>query len=108
VLWRQQQGPREWHGAVSGEGEVGVRGRFCIRGWWAWNRLPRAAGTALNCPRSRSIWTAVSDILSDFWVILCGSRVGCDDLHGSLPAQDILWLCDSVFFVATQDDSAFL
>ena len=31
-----------WHGAVSGEEQVGVRERVCTREWWAWNRLPRA------------------------------------------------------------------
>jgi len=42
-LWRRQ-GPREWHGAVSGEGQLGVRDRVCTRGRWALNRLPRAVG----------------------------------------------------------------
>jgi len=37
----QRQGPREQCGAVSGEGNLGVRERFCTRGWQAWNRLPR-------------------------------------------------------------------
>ena len=43
---RQRQGPRERHGAVSGEGPLGVRERYCTRGWWARNSLPRAVGTA--------------------------------------------------------------
>ena len=38
----QRQGPRERHGAVSGEGQMGVRDRGCTRGRWAWNGLPRA------------------------------------------------------------------
>ena len=46
ALWCQQQGPREQHGAVSGEGQLGVRDRGCNRGRWAWNGLPRAVGTA--------------------------------------------------------------
>ena len=43
-VW-QRQGPRGRHGAVSGEGQLRVRERVCTRGWWAWNGLPRAAGT---------------------------------------------------------------
>ena len=39
-------GPEERHGAVSGEGQLGVRDRVCSRGRWAWNRMPRAVGTA--------------------------------------------------------------
>ena len=42
----QRQGLREWHGAVSGEGQLRVRDRVCTRGWWIWNGLPRAEGTA--------------------------------------------------------------
>ena len=40
------QGLWERHGAVSGEGQLGVRDRVCTRGRWAWNGLPRAVGTA--------------------------------------------------------------
>ena len=35
------RGNRERHGAVSGEGQLGVRDRVCTRGRWAWNGLPR-------------------------------------------------------------------
>mgnify|MGYP001858632796 CR=1 FL=1 len=41
----QRQGlrePREEYGAVSGEGQLGVRDRVCTRGQWAWNTLPMA------------------------------------------------------------------
>jgi len=38
--------PPEWHGAASGEGQLGFRDRVCTRGRWAWNGLPRAVGTA--------------------------------------------------------------
>ena len=31
---------------LSGEGQLGVRERGCTTGWWAWNGLPRAVGTA--------------------------------------------------------------
>ena len=51
-----------------------VRKRLYSTGWWAWNWLPRAVIVALNCQSSRSIWTTLSDILSDFWVVLYGSR----------------------------------
>lgn len=37
--WTQQS---ERHGAVPGEGHVGVRDRACTRGRWTWNGLPRA------------------------------------------------------------------
>jgi len=35
--------------AIAGEGQLqGVRERICTRGWWAWNSLPRAVGTATS------------------------------------------------------------
>ena len=39
-----------------------IRTRLFPTGRWAWNRLPRAVGTALICWSSGSIWTAFSDI----------------------------------------------
>jgi len=51
----------------------GVRERFCIRGQWAWNRLPRAVSMALGCQSSRSIWATCSDAGFGFWVVLCGA-----------------------------------
>jgi len=39
---------REQHGTVPGEGQLGIRDRFCPRGWWPWNRLPREVGMALS------------------------------------------------------------
>ena len=83
---RQRQGPRERHGAVSGEGQLGVRDRGCTRGWWAWNGLPRA----VSCESSRSVWTLLSNIGPGFGVVLCGAGVGLSDTCGSLPAEDIL------------------
>ena len=41
-----QSSGEERYGAVSGEGQAGVRKRFFTRGRWAWNKLPRAVGTA--------------------------------------------------------------
>ena len=67
-LW-QRQGPREQHGAVSGEGQLGVRDRSCLL--QAWNSLPRALSTKLSCQCSRSVWTALSDIRFEFWDISC-------------------------------------
>ena len=36
-------------GLRQGRVRLGIRDRFCIREWWAWNRLPRAAVMALSC-----------------------------------------------------------
>ena len=48
-LWylQQRQGPRERHGAVSGDGQPGVRDRVCTRERWAWNSLTRQWGHPL-------------------------------------------------------------
>ena len=35
LLSGDSDGLREWHSAVSEEGQVGVRERFCTRGWWS-------------------------------------------------------------------------
>jgi len=56
------------------EGQVGVRGRFCIRGQWAWNRPPMAVNMALSCQSSRNLLTILSDVGFGFWVVLCGAR----------------------------------
>ena len=42
------KGPRERHGAVSGEAQLGVRDRVCTRGRWAWKGQPRAVDMALS------------------------------------------------------------
>ena len=57
-LW-QRQGPRERHGAVPREGQLGVGDRVCTRGPWAWNGLPRAVLMALSCWSSHSVWTTL-------------------------------------------------
>jgi len=62
---------------VSGEGQVGVRERFCPRGQWAWNGLPRAAGTAPSCQCSRGLDSAIR-YTGRFWV-------GFSDACGSFP-----------------------
>lgn len=51
----------------------GVRERFCIRGQWAWNWLPRTVGTALSCWSRWSTWTMLSGVGFEFSVVLCGS-----------------------------------
>jgi len=63
-------------------------------GWWAWNRLPRAVGKALSCQSSRNTFTVLSDIWSDFSVVLSGARrilVGTFQLR---------MFCDSVFVLS--------
>ena len=42
-----------------GRGRLGVRRRFFTRGWWAWNRLPRAVGTAPGLEFKECLDTAV-------------------------------------------------
>ena len=68
---------RTWRngmGLCQGRVMLGVRKRFWTRGWQAHNRLPRAVGTALSCWSSRSIWTALSDIGFECWMVLYGAR----------------------------------
>ena len=75
-LW-QRQGPRERHGAASGEGQLG----------WGKGSAPEDSGHGTACPgqwtqhqawrRSGSIWTTLSDTRFEFWEVLC---VGQDSL----------------------------
>lgn len=39
-----------------------------------WNKLPRAMGTAPSCQSSKSVWTPLSDIEFEVWVVLCRAR----------------------------------
>ena len=57
------QGQREQHGAVLRRARLSIRERFFTRGRWAWNRLPRAVGTALSCWSSRGIEACFSQKL---------------------------------------------
>ena len=88
-------GPRGQHGAVSGEGQLGVRDRVCTRGWWAWNGLPRAVGMAPGFSSLRSIWITPSEIWFGFCV---QARIRFDDSCGSLPTQDILRFYEMSYF----------
>lgn len=39
-----------------------------------WNRLPMVVVKAPICLSSRNIWTTLSNIWPDVWVVLCGAR----------------------------------
>lgn len=68
-------GLREWHGPVrGGEDQVEVKNLFFTKGWLSWHRLPRATGLTSNCWRSRTVWTTLSNLGSDFWVIPCRAK----------------------------------
>ena len=54
-----------------------------------WDRLPRDVLMALSCRSSRSVWTVLSGTGSGFGVVLCGARIGLEDLFGTLPTWDI-------------------
>lgn len=70
----QEQNSREWHGAASGESQVGHQEEALHQGrWWAWDRLPRAVGTAPSYWHPRSVYH--SDICSDFWMVLWSRRL---------------------------------
>jgi len=60
-----------WSGWISGKGSA-----------------PEGSGHGPTCQSSRSVWTPLSDIGFEFWVVLCEARswAWCE----SLPAQDIL------------------
>jgi len=62
-----------------GKVRLGVRDRFFTRGQWAWNRLPRAVGTAPSCWSSRSVWTSLSGIGFQCEFSCVRPGVGLDD-----------------------------
>ena len=65
----------------------GIRKRFFIGEWWAWNGLPRAVGTALSF-QSSSIWTVPSNTGIDCWCSGVEPGVGFDDPYGALSTRD--------------------
>jgi len=67
-LW-QQQGLREWYGAVAGEGQVGLREKFCTRKQWAWNGLLRAVGAAgrVQVTLRNRVWILSGPVWSWNW-----------------------------------------
>ena len=72
--------------AWRGESGWGLERGSSLTGWWAWNGLLRAAVTA-SSHQSLSVWTMLSDIRFEFWVVLHGLK----DLWEFPPTQDILW-----------------
>jgi len=58
---------REGSSCLSGEGSS-------PEGDQAWNRRPREVMTKLSCWSSRSIWTTLSALWSDIWVVPRGAR----------------------------------
>ena len=81
---------REQHGAVSGEGQLGVRDRVCTRGWWAWNGLPRAVGMTLSSGVLKAFGQH-SEIYDLFFERSCvAPGLALDDHFDSLPIQDVL------------------
>ena len=76
--------------AVSGEGQLGARDRVCTRGWWAWNGLPRAVGTAPRAGAQGAFGQRSQTLGLDSGWCYVELRVGLNDPCGSLPARDIL------------------
>jgi len=56
------------------QGRVGIRERFFTKGWWAWNRLPRAVDAAQSCWSSRCIDWDGTATGSEFCLVLRGAR----------------------------------
>jgi len=79
-------GPEGTAWSCVGEGELGVRGSFCTREWWACNRT---VGTAPSFRSSKSIWTALSHTESFFFLgcLYVEPGVGFSDPWGSLPTS---------------------
>jgi len=98
----QQQNSREWHGAASGECQVGHQEEALHQGrWWAWDRLPRAVGAAASywCPRS--VWITLRHMV---WFLdgCLEPWVGLNP-HESLPTWDILSFYEP-FFIYQHDN----
>jgi len=66
-----------------------TRKKFFTRGWWAWNKLPRAVGMD---PRARvqEVWGHHSQTYGPIFGGSCEEpRVGLDEPYESLPTWDI-------------------
>ena len=77
----------------------GVRERFCIRGQWAWNRLPRAVVVALSLSEFK---IHLDNTLSHVVWFLGGAveyRVGLHDPCVSIATWDSQWFCDWTILV---------
>lgn len=63
--------------------------------WSGMKQAPQGSGQRTELVgSSRSIWTTLSDVQSDFWVTPCGARTWT---QYSLPTQDVLWNSESIF-----------
>lgn len=67
ICW-QQQGLMEQHGAVSGEGPIGVRDRFCTKVWWALGHAPQGSGHSPKLPEFKK---CLDNTLTKIAWILC-------------------------------------
>ena len=73
-MW-QRQGPRERHGGVSGEGQLGIRKSLFTSQWlglgtsflgqWSWPQTARVQGLSGEWSQSKGL---------EFGIILCGAR----------------------------------
>lgn len=90
VGWRWSAAHREWRGStvlcslMTAAGPEGTAWScVSVSGWYQekvlhqmvvrpWKRLPRAVLRAPSCQSSRNIWTVLSDIGFESWVVLWG------------------------------------
>lgn len=87
VLWCGYVTVSRKEGAVLQEVRLGIRRRFCTRGWSGkWHSLPRAFDVALCCQSSRSIWAMLSSTGLGFGWCCVKPGVGIDS---SFPAGEL-------------------
>ena len=76
---------------------LGIRKRFFTKKVTAhWNRLPMAMSMTINLQELRTVWTVVSDIGNEFWVVLCPSGNWIQWplwVPSNLGYSTILWFC---------------
>lgn len=77
ALWQPATGPKSyWNGIKlwwGGSGWLSGKGSS-LRGWSGTSDSSGKWSQHWACHSWRSIWTTLSDIWSDFWVVLCGGR----------------------------------